>query len=56
MVNTRQTIDLTRIATDFGGSEVDWLTSDAPVGYLEAVAAMESRAAAIADGRARDQV
>ena len=56
MVNTRQTIDLTRIAADFGGSEVDWLISDAAVGYLEAVAAMESRAAAIAEGRACEQV
>jgi lipoyl(octanoyl) transferase len=56
MVNTRQTLDLTRIAADFGGSEVDWLISDAAVGYLEAVAAMESRAAAIAEGRACEQV
>ena len=56
MVNARQTIDLTPFSAASGGSEVEWRISDAPVDYLAAVAAMESRAAAIADGRARELV
>src|SRR5262245_33706490 len=35
---------------------VDWAVSRQPVGYLEAVAAMEARAAAIADGTASELV
>jgi len=35
---------------------VGWAVSDAPVGYAEAVAAMEERAAAIAEGRARELI
>ena len=56
MVNVRETIDLTRFAADSGGPAVEWRISDSPVGYLEAVEAMESRAAAIADGRADELV
>ena len=56
MVNARQTIDLTPFSAASGGAEVEWRISDAPVDYLEAVAAMESRAAAIADGRAGELV
>ena len=56
MVNARQTIDLTPFSAAFGGPDVEWRISDTPVDYLSAVAAMESRAAAIADGRAGEQV
>jgi len=56
MVNARQTIDLTPFSAASGGPEVEWRISDAPVDYLSAVAAMESRAAAIADGRAGELV
>jgi lipoyl(octanoyl) transferase len=56
MVNLRETIDLTAFAPTFGGPAVDWLISDSPVDYREAVAAMESRAVAIADGRAGELV
>ena len=55
MVNSRQNLDLTtfRAAAD---SPVEWRVSDQPVAYLEAVAAMEARAAAIGDGRAGELV
>jgi lipoyl(octanoyl) transferase len=56
MVNARQTIDLTPFSAASVGPEVEWRISDAPVDYLSAVAAMESRAAAIADGRAGELV
>jgi lipoyl(octanoyl) transferase len=56
MVNARETIDLTRFAAASGGAAVEWRISDGPIGYLEAVDAMESRAAAIADGRAGELV
>jgi lipoyl(octanoyl) transferase len=56
MVNARQTIDLTPFSAAPGGPEVEWRVSDAPVDYHAAVAAMESRAAAIADGRAAELV
>jgi lipoyl(octanoyl) transferase len=56
MVNARQTIDLTPFSAASGGPDVEWRISDAPVDYLAAVAAMESRAAAIADGRAGELV
>ena len=48
MVNARQDLDLTPFAGPAGGSAVEWLISDAPVPYPEAVAAMEARVAAIA--------
>jgi lipoyl(octanoyl) transferase len=47
MVNDRQNLDLTPFAGPAGGA-VEWLISDTPVPYPEAVAAMETRAAAIA--------
>jgi lipoyl(octanoyl) transferase len=53
MVNDRQDLDLTTFA--LRGS-VEWRVSDAPVGYPEAVAAMEARAAAIAAGEASELV
>jgi len=55
MINARQNLDLTSFAsTAEGGAE--WRISDAPVDYLDAVAAMEARAAAIADGKAGELV
>jgi lipoyl(octanoyl) transferase len=47
MVNERQSLDLTTFA-DPVGAAVEWLISDAPVPYPEAMAAMEARVAAIA--------
>jgi lipoyl(octanoyl) transferase len=48
MVNDRQTLDLTRLSQPNDGSAVEWLISDSPVPYLEALAAMEARVADIA--------
>jgi len=55
MVNARQDLDLTTFAAPTGGG-VEWRISDRPVGYLKAVAAMEARAAAIAEGQADELV
>jgi lipoyl(octanoyl) transferase len=55
MINIRQNLDLTVFAASSGG-DVEWRISDAPVDYLEAVAAMEARAAAIAAGEACELV
>jgi lipoyl(octanoyl) transferase len=55
MVNIRQNLDLTVFAAS-SGSDVEWRISDAPVDYLEAVSAMEARAAAIAAGEACELV
>ena len=55
MVNGRQNLDLTSFAATSCGA-VEWRISEAPVDYLEAVAAMETRAAAIADGEAGELV
>jgi lipoyl(octanoyl) transferase len=54
MVNGRQNLDLTTFAAPCGA--VEWRISDRPVGYLEAVAAMEARSAAIAAGEAAELV
>jgi lipoyl(octanoyl) transferase len=56
MVNDRQDLDLTTFARPFAGAEVEWRISDALVPYPEAVALMESRVAAIADGSAPELV
>src|SRR6201996_7618412 len=56
MVNDRQTLDLRPFALAPGQPAVEWRTSDVPIPYPDAVAAMESRAAAIADGQAAEQV
>jgi lipoyl(octanoyl) transferase len=56
MVNDRQNLDLTPFAGPAGGAAVEWLISDAPVPYQEAVAAMETRVAAIAAHEAPEQV
>src|SRR6202022_596383 len=50
MVNERQSLDLTTFARPAGGGAVEWQVSGAPVPYLEAVATMEARVAAIAAG------
>src|SRR5262249_59861238 len=55
MVNSRQNLDLTTFKARTGGP-VEWRISDRPVGYEEAVAAMEARAAAIAAGEASEMV
>src|ERR1700709_788786 len=56
MVNDRQSLDLTTFALPAGGAAVEWRVSGAPVPYPEAVAAMEARLAAIADGQAPELV
>jgi lipoyl(octanoyl) transferase len=56
MVNDRQNLDLTSLARPPAGVAVEWLISAAPVPYLEAVAAMEARVAAIAAGEAPELV
>jgi lipoyl(octanoyl) transferase len=55
MVNDRQNLDLTPFAGPAGGA-VEWLIADAPVPYLEAVATMETRVAAIAAHEAPELV
>jgi lipoyl(octanoyl) transferase len=56
MVNVRQSLDLTTFATPAGGGAVEWLISETPVPYLEAVAAMEARVADIATDHAPELV
>jgi lipoyl(octanoyl) transferase len=56
MVNDRQNLDLTAFARATGGAAVEWLISDQPIPYPEAVAAMESRVADIAAARAPEMV
>jgi lipoyl(octanoyl) transferase len=55
MVNDRENLDLTAFAGPAGGA-VEWLISDTPVPYPEAVAAMETRVAAIAAHQAPERV
>ena len=47
MVNDRQNLDLTAFARAPGGTAVEWLISDQPIPYPEAIARMESRVADI---------
>jgi lipoyl(octanoyl) transferase len=56
MVNFRQTLDLKPLALGSGAPAVEWRVSEAPIPYPDAVAAMEARAADIADGRAGELV
>jgi lipoyl(octanoyl) transferase len=56
MINERQNLDLRTLSLPAGGSSVEWRISDAPVPYLDAVAAMEARVAAIAAGEAAELV
>ncbi|KPF95674.1 lipoate--protein ligase [Rhodopseudomonas sp. AAP120] len=55
-VNARQTLNLAGFAPRAGSPPAEWLISDAPIPYPEAVAAMESRAAAIAAGESPELV
>src|SRR5450432_2679486 len=56
MINDRQNLDLRTFALPAGGGAVEWRVSSAPVPYPEAVAAMEARVEAIADGEAPELV
>src|SRR5271163_776463 len=56
MVNGRQSLDLSAFARSPGGAAVEWLISDSPVPYPEAVEAMEARVADIAAGHAPELV
>jgi lipoyl(octanoyl) transferase len=56
MVNDRQSLDLTQLSRSAGAGAVQWLISDTPVPYPEAVAAMEARVAEIAAHRASELV
>src|ERR1700743_1586984 len=56
MVNDRQNLDLTNFGPLSAQNAVEWRISDTPVPYPEAVAAMESRVAAIAAGEAPELV
>jgi lipoyl(octanoyl) transferase len=56
MVNDRESLDLTNFAPSSPQNAVEWRISDVPIPYLEAVAAMESRVAAIAAGEAPELV
>jgi lipoyl(octanoyl) transferase len=54
MVNDRQSLDLSAFSR--AGSAVEWLISDQPIPYPQAVQAMEARVADIATGRASELV
>src|ERR1700710_2173687 len=56
MVNDRQSLDLTTFARPPGGADVEWRIESAPVPYPKAIAAMERRAADIADQKASELV
>ena len=56
MVNDRQSLDIQPFSRGHDGPAVEWRVSDAPIPYPDAVAEMESRAAAIADGTAPELV
>src|SRR6195952_4985545 len=56
MVNDRQGLDLTTFAVPAGGAAVEWRGLGAPAPPPAAVAAMEARVAAIADGEAPELV
>jgi lipoyl(octanoyl) transferase len=56
MVNDRQSLDLTTFARPSDGADVEWRIESAPVPYPAAVAAMEQRAADIADQKASELV
>ena len=56
MVNVRENIGLMTLSDPAEGGAVEWRISDSPVDYLDAVAAMEARAAAIAAREAPELV
>ncbi len=55
MVNVRDAV-ADRMLPRVGADPVEWVIRDQPLAYDEAVAAMEARVAAIADGRAPERV
>ena len=55
MVNARNTL-VTGLPAPTGSTPVEWRVSDSPVSYEDATATMETRAAAIAAGRAAELV
>jgi len=56
MVKDRQSLDLTLLSRASGGGAVEWLISDTPVPYPEAIVAMEARVAGIAAHEAPELV
>jgi lipoyl(octanoyl) transferase len=56
MINARRTLDLKPLALGSDAPAVEWRVSEVPIPYPDAVAAMEARAADIADGRAGELV
>src|SRR5450631_3312964 len=56
MVNDRQSLDLTTLGRSAGAGPPEWLISEVPVPYPDAIAAMEARVAAIADHEAPELV
>ena len=56
MVKDRQSLDLTLLSRASGGGAVEWLISDTPVPYPEAIAVMEARVAGIAAHEAPELV
>jgi lipoyl(octanoyl) transferase len=56
MVKDRQSLNLQTFAQASGGGAVEWQVATAPVPYLEAVAAMEARVAAVAANQAPELV
>jgi lipoyl(octanoyl) transferase len=54
-VKTREALSVSFLSTA-GSEPVEWAIADRPVGYDEAVAEMDARAAMIADGTARERV
>jgi lipoyl(octanoyl) transferase len=55
VVNARNTL-VTGLPAPTGSTPVEWRVSDSPVSYEDAIASMETRAAAIAAGRAAELV
>ncbi len=54
-MKTREALSVSFLSTA-GSEPVEWAIADRPVGYDEAVAEMDARAAMIADGTARERV
>ena len=56
MVNDRQNLDLSAFSRAPGAAAVEWLISDQPIPYPQAMEVMEARVADIAAGRAPELV
>lgn len=56
MVNDRQNLDLSAFSRAPDAAAVEWLTSDQPIPYPQAIEVMEARVADIAAGRASELV